>query len=113
MATAQLVYSAQCPNCMRFLGALNRTPARASVTKIEVGALTPEQRRQVTAVPTLITASGSVLVGTKAFEWLKQFEGQMEVDSFSLGRGLPFSEIMDDEAAMSFATPYSAFEPVP
>ena len=61
----------------------------------------------------LMLSTGGTLVGTRAFEWLKEFEGQMEVDSFTPGRGLPFSDIADDAATMHFSTPYSAFEPVP
>lgn len=109
----QLIYAPQCPNCMRFLGALERTPARASVTKLDVNSLSPDQRRHVSAVPMLILNTGTVLVGTKAFEWLKQHEAQMELESFSLGKGLAFSEIHDDAFTMSYSTPYSDFTPVP
>lgn len=109
----QLVYSSQCPNCMRFIGALDRTPAKASVVKTDVNSLPLDQRRHVSAVPMLILSSGGVLVGTKAFEWLKQYDGQMEVESYAGGRGLPYSNVEDDSWSMNFSTNYSAFEPVP
>lgn len=109
----RLLYAPQCPNCMRFVGALDRTPARDSVAKIDVNSLAPEQRKRVTAVPMLILNTGTVLVGTKAFEWLKQYEGESELDCFYGGRGLAFSEVADDTCTMAWSTPYSAFEPVP
>lgn len=109
----RLVYATQCPNCMRFVGAMDRTPAKGLVAKVDVNALPPDQRRQVTAVPTLILNNGTHLVGTKAFEWLKQYEGQAELESFALGKGLAFSDVQDDSFTLAFSTAYSAFEPVP
>jgi len=98
---------------MRFLGALDRTPAKGMVRRVDVNTLHLEQRKHITAVPTLVLSSGAMLVGTQAFEWLKEYEGQVEVDSFTPGRGLPFSNVEDDTATLFFSTPYSAFEPVP
>ena len=113
MAPHRLYYAAQCPNCMRFIGALDRTPARGQVVKIDVNTLPADQRRHVTAVPMLVLNTGVTLVGTRAFEWLRTFEGEVELESFSLGKGLAFSDINDDQCSMAFSTPYSAFEPVP
>lgn len=113
MGTHQLIYAPQCPNCMRFLGALNRTPMKNSVARIDVNTLPPQQRQHVSAVPMLILSGGITLVGTKAFEWLKDYERDVEVDSFCGGQGLAFSEIGDECGPASFSTPYSAFEPVP
>lgn len=113
MSRNQLIYASQCPNCMRFIGALDRTPAKSTVSKVDINSLSLEQRKHVTAVPMLILGSGGVLVGTKAFEWLKQYDGEMEVESYCGGRGLPYSNVQDDTWTMNFSTPYSAFEPVP
>lgn len=109
----RLYYAPQCPNCMRFIGALDRTPARSQVVKVDVNTLPPDQQRQVSAVPMLVLSSGQSLVGTRAFEWLRSFEGEMELESFSGGRGLAFSDLADEQCAMTYTTPYSAFEPVP
>lgn len=106
-----LVYAPQCPNCTRFMGALDRTPAKSMIRKVDVNTLGPDQRKHVTAVPMLVLSTGTTLVGTRAFEWLKDYEAQVEVDSFSPGRGLAFSDIADNAATMRFWTPYSAFEP--
>lgn len=112
-APHRLIYATQCPNCMRFVGALDRTPAKGSVLKVDINQLPHDQRRQVSAVPTLLLSNGTALVGTQAFEWLKQFEAQTELESFALGKGLLFSDYQDDGFALSFSTPFSAFEPVP
>lgn len=112
-AQHRLVYAPQCPNCMRFLGALDRTPMRDAVARVDWNTLTADQRRQVPAVPMLILNTGGVLTGTKAFEWLRQYEGDVELESFCGGRGLAFSEVEDEGCTMAWSTPYSAFEPVP
>lgn len=113
MATYTLVYAPQCPNCMRFIGALDRTSMKDRVARVDVNALPPHHRRAITAVPTLITSSGASLVGTKAFEWLKEYEQDMELESYCSARGLPFSDMASDQGLASFTLPYSAFEPVP
>lgn len=110
----QLIYAPQCPNCMRFIGALERTPVRNNVSKLDVNSLSAEQQKHVSAVPMLILNTGTVLVGTKAFDWLKQYEGQVELDSYTPGRGgLPFSDFHDDQFTLTYSTPYGPFEPVP
>lgn len=109
----QLIYSAQCPNCTRFIGALDRTKVRDTVAKVDVGTLAPHHRQHVTAVPMLLMSNGSRLVGTKAFEWLKQFEGDAELESFAVGKGLAFSHVEDVSGLLSYSTPYGDFQPVP
>ena len=108
-----LYYAPQCPNCMRFVSALERTPAREAVHKVDINSLPDNQRKNVPAVPMVCLSTGTTLVGTQAFNWLKQFEGQLELDSFSTGRGLPFSDLADDSGTLMFSTPYGDFEPVP
>lgn len=108
--TTTLVYSQQCPNCARFLDALRRTRAADQVRLVEVGQLGPQQLAAVVAVPALVTAEGQTLYGTKAFEWLKQFEGDAELDAFYGGGGqtLAFSEI-DGMGYASYAEGYGDF----
>lgn len=106
-----LVYSPQCPNCMRFLDALQRTPAARDVTVTDVNTLGRDQLTHLAAVPALITAEGAVLYGTKAFEWLKQFDGDTELDGFVAGRGsLAFSDVASAQGYASYAESFSAFE---
>ena len=101
MGHATLVYSQQCPNCVRFIDALQRTSMAGQVAMVEVSQLGREQLAAVAAVPALVTAEGQTLYGTKAFEWLKQYESDVELESFyGLGAGLAFSEV----GGMGYAT---------
>lgn len=107
-----LVYSAQCLNCARFMESLARTGVANQVTLLEVGSLAPGQRASITAVPALVLADGATLYGTKAFEWLKQFEGDMELGGFDGGHGaLAFSDLEGSSYA-SYCQGYGPFEPV-
>lgn len=105
--SAYLYYAPQCPNCQRFVGVLNTTPeADRAVTRIDVNRLHPQQQSRISAVPTLALPSGGMLVGEKAFEWLKQFESTPE--SYMSGCGLAFSSVDDSMSLQSFSTPYSS-----
>lgn len=110
-----LVYSPQCPNCMRFLDALGRTPVAADVAVVDVHEVPPERAAHLAAVPALITGDGSgTLYGTKAFEWLKQFEADVELDGFVGGHGsLGFSDVEAAQGYVTYAQSFSAFEPMP
>ena len=108
-----LVYSQQCPNCSRFIDALGRTSAASGVSLVEVSTLNPTQLARVAAVPALVTPQGGTLYGTKAFEWLKQFEADMQIDGFDGENGaLAFSDVSSAQSYATYAQSYSAFEPV-
>lgn len=108
-----LLYSTQCPNCLRFIDALKRTSAAASVSLADVASLSPSQLASVQAVPALVLADGQTLYGTKAFEWLKQFEADVELEGFAGGGGaLPFSDVEALQGYATYAESFSAFEPV-
>lgn len=104
-----LIYSDQCPNCVRFMDALRRTSAAAHVTLVDVARLTREQLASVQAVPALVTPGGQSLYGTKAFEWLKQFEGDVELEVFGGNGGLAFSDVGGIGYA-AYTDAYSSFE---
>lgn len=108
-----LYYAPQCPNCTRFISALDSTPARQSVTKVDVYSLPLQHRNQITAVPTLVLSNGAALVGAQVFSWLKEFEQDLEPASYCGGRGLPFSSIDDNQGLMTFSTSYSDFMQAP
>jgi len=102
--------AAQCPNCARFIGALERTPVSSQVQRIDVSSLSAQQRAQVPAVPMLVLDTGATLVGSKAFEWLKQHEANVELDSFMAADGLGFSNIDDTNTFVNYAHAWSPFE---
>ena len=109
--TTTLVYSPQCPNCMRFLDALKRTPAARDVVVVDLHTLGRDELSRLAAVPALVMPDGTVVYGTKAFEWLKQFEADMELDSFVAGRGsLAFSDLGSAQGYATYAESFSPFE---
>lgn len=108
-----LVFSTQCPNCSRFIEALGRTSVASSVALVDVSTLNPAQLARVAAVPALVLGNGSTLYGTRAFEWLKQYEGDMELDGFDGENGaLAFSDVSSVGYA-TYAQSYSAFDAPP
>ena len=109
----QVFYSPRCPNCTRFLSAVGRVPSLASgggARFVNVDA-SPEAARMVTAVPTVVTRDGA-FVGSKAFEWLAQFQDQTELDSCPLtgcGGGLAWAAL-DGDSFAQFSDNFSPFE---
>ena len=71
--------------------------------------LSPMQMEHVVAVPTLVMDDGSMLVGTKAFEWLAHNGGESQVDFFDAGQGLAFSSIDDDGGSITYASRFAPF----
>jgi hypothetical protein len=107
-----LIYSEQCPNCIRFLDALRRTSIHPQVATVDVHTLSNDIVDRLAAVPALVDGdSGATMYGTKAFEWLKQFEGDVELDAFSSDRGaLAFSDWSSSHGYASCAEQYGPFE---
>lgn len=117
MAAHTLLYSTQCPNCTRFIDALARTSAAGSVRLVDVATLSPAQVARVSAVPALITPTGGTMYGTQAFEWLKQYEADIPLESFALGAnglgtGLAFSDVEATQSYAMHSETFSQFEPV-
>lgn len=85
-----VIYTSQsCPNCGRLLDTYRRIPSlagRASV--VDVSTVDPNRLAAsgITAVPTIV-AQGQVHVGKAAFDYLSQFNGEMDIESISLGTG--------------------------
>lgn len=107
-----LVYSPQCPNCLRFMDALGRTTAARDVRLVDVSQLTDVQLQRVQAVPALVLAGGQTMYGTKAFEWLKQYEADVELESFAANGTLAFSDVQSPQGYATYAEQFSSFEPV-
>lgn len=105
-----LYVSPQCPNCTRFMGAMQRIDSlKNSIRVVDV----TRSGSPVEYVPTLVLQSGQQFTGTKLFEWLKQHEGDAPLDGMSFAEcaGLPFSALGDDAGGLAtFAETYSAFE---
>ena len=81
--------SSNCPNCARLLATLRRIPSLAGKAPVvEVSSIDPQvlTTQGITAVPTIV-AQGRPHIGKAAFEYLAQFNGELEIESVSLGTG--------------------------
>lgn len=98
---------------MRFIGALDRTPAAQHVQRVDVNKLTLNQRKEIQAVPTIVLDDGRRLTGAAAFEWLKTFEGGVTLGSFEPSNGLAFSECADNNCTLKYTQAWSVFNNIP
>jgi hypothetical protein len=108
--------SPQCPNCTRIVDIVRRIPKLQSIVSVvDITTLPPDQMGNLQYVPTIVTSSGQQYVGAQAFEYLKQYEGEMEVECAPSGLGtgrLAFATIGGD-AAMQFVEGFGEFNPPP
>lgn len=85
-----IVYtSPSCPNCVRLLDTLRRIPSLKRAAKIvDVNEMPPQQVASsgLTAVPTLVV-KGRMYTGKEAFEYLGQFNNEIEYEPVSFGGG--------------------------
>lgn len=89
-----LYYSSNCPNCTRLINIMRRIPSiapRAMMKNIDT--MPPAQLAGLQYVPTLVDDNGRQHVGTAAFEFLKPFHAEMELDPAPIGKGLEFSSL--------------------
>ena len=107
--------SNQCPNCIRLLSTIRRIASLNSSTRIvDIDSqMSPEQRSQIEFVPTFATAAGAMFVGAKAFEYLKQYDGEIELDSAPLGGGSLAFGAIDDGDGLGYSGFYGEFTKPP
>lgn len=102
-----LYYSPQCPSCRKFIDFVNRVPQLKSMRLIDVSTLQPGA---VQYVPTVVSDDGKHLVGTAAFDWLKQFQADAEIDSYeSIAGGLMYCTVDDPDSATQSVRHFSDF----
>jgi glutaredoxin len=85
-----VIYTSQsCPNCVRLLDTVHRIPSvRGSAKIVDINDMPPQQIASsgLTAVPTIV-AQGRMHVGKEAFDFLAQYNGEIEFESISFGGG--------------------------
>ena len=118
MKKYRLYHSPRCPNCTRFLGTVARLPALSQELEIVDVDSVPGAAEHVTAVPTVMTADGAAHVGSRAFEWLSQFQADAELECFQLqgcgSRGsLAWSDLGDPAGGLSYTDAFAGFEAPP
>jgi hypothetical protein len=113
-AVYRLYHSPRCPNCARFVAAASRLPQLwAQMQVVDVDAV-PGAAAHVSAVPTVMTADGATHVGSRAFEWLSQFQAEAELECFQLVGGcrgsLAWSALDDPAGGLGmFSEQFSGF----
>ena len=92
-----VVVSSECTNCRRFMEILGKIKNHGIVVA-DYSTLTPTQRLQVQAVPTLILNSGKKLIGTDVFTWVSEvYSSSLEPSAYDMDGGdeLIFSSVND------------------
>jgi hypothetical protein len=103
--------SGQCPNCTRLVQSMSLVPSLRNRTRIvDISTLDHATLSRIQFVPTVVLSSGQSMVGTKAFEWMKEFDGEVELAPPPSG-GLAFSDL--DFADTQYTEGFSSFEPLP
>lgn len=103
------VVSSECTNCNRFMEILGKIKNHGIVS-VDYSSLTPTQRLQVQAVPTLILNSGKKLVGTDVFTWISETHyDSLDPSAYDMeGDELIFSSVNDPvgycESSSGYAT---------
>lgn len=84
-----IVYVSQhCPNCRRFVESVRASPsASKDIRIVDIDTLTSSQRNCLQAVPTVQTPEGRLLTGSTAFEVLKEYEADTELEPWSSASG--------------------------
>lgn len=83
----QLFYSPGCPNCMRLLDIVRTIPSMRRLQLLDIDTLHPQQKVGLQFVPTLVDDQGQAHVGSKAFEYMKKFEMEVELEAPPMGMG--------------------------
>lgn len=100
--TQSVAYVSQrCPNCTRFLETVRSIPSLQHSLRVVDIDQTPHPSIQY--VPTVVDKNGTTLVGSKVFEWLQQFQAEVEYESMNMSFGdLSYGSI-NDGGAIDFA----------
>ena len=113
---SHLVYTSQsCPNCVRFLDALQRIPSMRGTRIVDVNDMQPQQiaASGLTAVPTLVVR-GRMYVGKEAFEYLSQFNNEIEYEPVSFESGsLLYGAVGEAPGALKAIERYGDFTAPP
>jgi len=110
----KLYYSTGCPNSVRLLDIIKKIPSlRQSVQLLNVEVTPPNLMAGVEFVPTLVDRTGRQHVGSKAFEFLKPFEAEMELDGAPSGLGGLAYATLDGFGEAEYVTGHGDFTAPP
>lgn len=110
------VYISQhCPVCARFVEGVRSSPrASKEIRMVDVDHVDEGTRKRLTVVPTLQTSNGKTLAGSEAFTFLKEYEQDVELDSYEFGSSdLMFSDFTSWDGMPQTVGNFERFEPLP
>lgn len=76
--------SQRCNNSMRIMSIVRRTPSLQGANIVDVERGVPPG---IDHVPTIVDDRGMKHTGAKAFEFLKKFDGETEIEAMDIGSG--------------------------
>ena len=107
--------SHDCPSCRRFVESVRACRSAAKAIQIvDVSALNSAELARLEVVPTVQTSTGQVLTGAKAFDFLKQYDTDRELEVYDVNAaGLIYSDFERDDGRLQRTTLWTPFEGVP
>lgn len=115
MAKHRAYISRDCPSCRRFVESVRscRSAAKA-FDLVDVSTLGTSELKRLQVVPTVQTSTGQILTGAKAFDFLKQYEGDRELQVYDVhAAGLMYSDFERDDGHIQRTTLWTPFEGLP
>lgn len=106
--------SQHCPNCRRFVESVRASPsAKKDIRVVDIDTLSQSQRDYLQVVPTVQTPEGRALTGSAAFELLKGYESDMELEPWSSGGGgVVFSDFASGDGIPHHVQFWEEFTPL-
>ena len=99
---------------MNLMRIIDRIPSiKQRVVARDIDTLSPSERSKLQYVPTIVDNSGRQYVGTQAFELLKQYEGEMELDAAPTGFGKLEFASLNGSGESEYVEHYGDFVPLP
>lgn len=92
--------SSRCPNCSRLLESLRQIPSLQSARIVDID-VTPVSG--IEYVPTVVDGSTS-MTGAKAFEWLQQYQGEVDLQPVDVGFGSLSYGLINDSNSVGYAS---------
>lgn len=107
--------SRHCPNCTRFMEAIQLSERAISEIKVvDIDTISAAARSQLRAVPTVTMVDGKTVIGSEAFTFLKDYESDSHLGAYEIGSAsLVFSDYTRNDGVAQTVGFYDSFEPLP
>ncbi len=95
--------STRCSNSSRLLNIIRRIPSLQGANIVDIDRGAPNG---IEYVPTIVDERGGLHTGSKAFEYLKRFDAETEIQAMDIGSsGLSYGSL-DHGGELDFTTPF-------